>query len=216
VRLPRLATRIRTCVLIAPLAGILGASELEASSWAVCDPDTNPPLGTTLGCLESPTLPTPLSNCAGISTDTLGVCYEVAVIGCPSVRTGSTDRLRTIPARLKINEPTTGVLERGTILLLGGFGGTGAWEGSSTGTNPPTYPAVSTTASPDVILALQDLGYRTVQVLWDRNWWDVDDNTSLPGGSGIEQEGMLRTSCRGATVLQWLYNTYVELESRGV
>jgi len=183
----------------------------HASQSETCDPNANPPnppLTEALGCLDPPTLPSPLSTttCEQLSNETLGTCYQFDVIGCPSVR-GSNYRLRTISVKLKIVEPTPGVLERGTILLLGGLGGTGAWELAST---IPSAPVTANTASRDVIVALQDLGFRTVQVVWAHSWWDVDDTTSLQSATNVEQEGLVRTSCRSASLLQWVYKFYVD------
>jgi len=167
------------------------------------------PYSSKLGCID-PTLdpshngelPVPCLK----STKTRGSCIKIRIVGCPSI-TGGT--LNSITPEIKIGEPTFGRVELGTVVFFSGFGGVGDWEDVVSPALPQTAATVGTPA-PDVINALRDAGYRTVQVGWEYIWWDVDFNLETTPPSTVFQEGLVRLACRTATVLQGCVPSVVE------
>lgn len=132
-------------------------------------PGGGSPPGIALG---SVTLVSQAGACAGSSD----ACWEV-VVSCPGLAESE-------GARFRINEPPG--QERGTALFMTGGGGRGFW--SSFG------------ADADRVLGeLQEAGFRTVEIAWDRGW--------LVGASGA-LEGQSALACKPASAALWIHERF--------
>jgi len=221
----------RTALLALWMVWLAGETEVRAtmSSSTTCASESTNPLDypnspQRLGCLDPDydtteddeldevACPTPQ---VGQFNNIVGKCYKAAVIGCPTA-INPAGVLRDRVVLLKISDPPAGTLERGTVVMLTGFGGAELWEDFGFDHKPSRVTDVWNVANhsaAEAVQTLNDSGYRTVQIasfpLGTELWWAADTVAALSLSHDVEQEGLRRAACRAATVIKWVYNKYV-------
>jgi hypothetical protein len=114
--------------------------------------------------------------------------YACAEQDCYDVQVQCSQLAQPIAATLRVGEPT-GQPTRGTIIFFSGYTGMSFWQSWGQGLR--------------VVTELRAAGYRTVQVKWGASWYFAAHG---------EAAGMMRLACRGATVTQWVSNTWQTAE----
>lgn len=129
------------------------------------------------------------SQCSG------GVCYQIEV-ECPQIS-------RAEEATLRVGGSSGSA---GTILFATGWTGSYFWGGESTVSSLLMrdgffFDGVDLNAvlnnNQDILHNLQEAGFKTVEIKWQRNWFQAELG---------EPEGMGRLACKPATVAQWVYD----------
>lgn len=148
---------------------------------------------------QPPTYPLPLGTVNLLSGPTVcgnESCYQIEV-SCASVS-------RPEQATLKVGEPVSNTVEAGTILFATGWIGNYYWDEavlvnlqlqrlSLAGLDP----AQATGNNLDILNNLRAAGFRTVQLKWQRNWFEAETG---------HVEGMANLACKPATVTRWVYD----------
>ncbi len=138
------------------------------------------------------------------------VCDPTTNQSCYDLTVTCNQLTQPLGVSLKVGDPSSGAILKGTIMFFSGYTGTYFWEvtakvkiengvyvpdeqpGIIAGGNSPD--AVN---YPQIIQDLRDDGFRTVQVDWADNWFKAE--------SGVE-EGMVDLACRPASLIRWVYN----------
>lgn len=192
-----------TSALLVSLGGRSSSAPVAPATGQSGGPLAEPP-GSAAGLqvflpliqVAYPPAPLPLGKVvviAGAQPCEQGQCYELEV-SCPEIS-------RSERATLMVGGPN-GPAARGTVLFASGWTGSYPWAYSEVDfkqvEQAQVIPSEATLGSNRAIIdTLRTAGFRTVQIVWARNWFEAERGHA---------EGMANLACKPATVTRWVYD----------